>query len=108
MFGEAFNSGCGGCLRVCACGRVHYDSSHDGGWDWEDGERESLRENPDAIPHCGTVSSMCVCGEEIVYGCTCDKAQRYESFIVNHQHQIVHYLRLRAKNLIDEAESIKI
>jgi hypothetical protein len=110
LFARVFDSHGGGCLRECACGRTHFDGG-DNGWTWDDGELEQLREKaakePDRyIEQDGTVFCMNIGGAEIVYGCTCDNAERYERFIRAHARQLAEYLRERAKELREAADEM--
>jgi hypothetical protein len=105
-FERAFDTGCAGCVRVCACGKTHYDTEND--WDWEEGEYESLESDPNAVPHDCAVGTMNIDGQEIVLGCDCDLAAKYEKFIVAHARQISEYLNARAKLLRDEADETNV
>jgi hypothetical protein len=108
LFERVFSSGGGGIVRTCACGRIHYDVSFSGA-DWEEGELEDLQrrhaENPDKYVECDyTVTTMSVAGEEIVMGCECNTARRYENFIIMHAGLLAIYLRARAKMLRGKAD----
>jgi hypothetical protein len=98
-FERAFSSGSGGCVRDCDCGRTNYDYANS--WDWDDGELEALIENAKAEPdryigHDHSVSTMDVSGKEIVMGCPCNSARRFEDWIILHAAQIAEYLNSRA------------
>lgn len=106
IFAEAFSSHCGGYMRECACGRVYYNTN--GGWDVTEEELDEVEERCTKEPEkyfdldC-TVTTMEIGGESIVYGCCCNKARRYERFLINHAEQIVDYLRKRAALLREKA-----
>ena len=106
IFEEVFDSHVGGCVRTCSCGKIYYDGCND--WDWDDGELEALEKNSKAIPLDHSVGTMSINEEEIVYGCDCGRAKKYEDFILSHAKQIATYLNRRAEALKEEAESIKV
>jgi len=111
LFDDIFASGCGGCERTCACG-IHWFDIQDG-WDWEEGELEDLKkkaaEDPEKYKESdGSVGTVEIDDQEIVYGCTCDYAWKYEQFIISHGRQIARYLNERAKALRETAEAIEV
>ena len=106
IFEEVFNSHCGGCVRTCTCGKTYYDTYND--YDWDDGELEALEKDPRAVALDYGVGTMSIAGEEIVFGCDCDHARRYENFIISHASQLAAYLTKRAAALEEEAKSIKV
>lgn len=113
LFAKIFNSGGGGCIRTCACNRIHFDGSEYGGWDWEEGELEELQENskknPDRyIEHGETVWTLDLGGLEVVYGCHCEIAEKYERFIIEASEEIAEYLNRKADLDIKAAEKIKV
>lgn len=110
-FERAFASGSGGCVRDCDCGRTNYDFANR--WDWEDGELEGLIEKAKAEPdryigHDCSVSTMDVSGKEIVMGCPCNSARRFEDWIIAHGEQIAEYLNSRANDLEAEASRTRV
>lgn len=112
IFKNVFDSGCGGCLRTCDCGITYFDGYHNG-WSWEEGELEDLRQkaidNPEKYIEVDcTPGTMEIDGREIVFGCTCETAARYESFIDNHSHQLAKYLNMKADELREEANLIEV
>ena len=106
IFEEVFNSRVGGCVRDCACGQTYYDDYND--YDWEPGELENLKENSNAIPFDYSISTMSINNEEIVIGCDCGRAKKYEEFILRHAEQLAEYLNKKAEALKEKAESIKV
>ena len=107
LFEETFDSHVSGCVRTCACGRIYYDTFNDD-WDWKDGELEALDKNPNAFPVEHSVSTISINEEEIVHGCECGRAKKYEDFIIDHAEQIAEYLNKRAEMLREKADSIEV
>ena len=113
LFEEIFDSGISGCRRDCACGRTYFDGNPQSGWGWEDGELERLRrqmaEHPDLYVETDcSVGTMIVNGYEVVYGCECNVAKKYETFLVNQAERIAKYLNQRAKLLRQKADAIEV
>ena len=111
LFSEIFSSGCGGCLRTCDCGITYFDGYNN--WDWEVNELENLRQKAKDDPRQyieqdHSVSTMEIGGAQIVHGCSCGQAQRYETFILNHAVQLADYLNKRASMLKEKAKLIKV
>lgn len=111
LFEKVFDSDCGGCVRMCMCGITHFDTYNDN--DWEEGELEDLmvkEANDPAIfmGHDRAIGTMEVDGKDIVYGCTCDSARRYENFITQHAGQIATYLNGRAALMREKANEIEV
>ncbi|MFH0846272.1 MAG: hypothetical protein V1851_02655 [Patescibacteria group bacterium] len=111
LFGDIFDSHTGGCYRECACGRVHFTTER--GYDWNDGELEDLlkreEKDPDKfIPSDHTVRTMNINGQEIVYGCCCNLAKKYEAFIRNNAPRIAEYLNAMAESLRKKADEIQV
>jgi hypothetical protein len=111
LFSDIFDSNCGGYLRICECGITYFDTHNI--WDWEDGELEALEQKASDDPEhyvgmdCA-IGTMSIDGREIVYGCTCKLAQRYEEFILDHAEQIAQYLNKRMMLLREKANSIEV
>lgn len=108
IFEDVFHSRCGGCERQCECGIVHFDSYNFA--DWDDGELEELQKRAKKEPekyveHDHSVSTLSIGGQEIVCGCTCENAHRYENFILSHASQLAEYLNKRSEKLKKEAET---
>jgi len=106
IFEEVFDSHVGGCVRTCVCGKIYYDTYND--WDWEFGELERLEKNPNTFPVEYSVGTISINNEEIVIGCDCGRAKKYEDFIIQHAKQIATYLNKRADFLKEEADSIRV
>lgn len=112
LFDKVFDSHSGGCYRECACGRIHFDTS-DNGWDWGVGELEEFirkhKVNPEKyIDHDGTVCCITFGGVEVVYGCVCDIADKWERLIISEENRLAEYLRGKAKAKREEADRIDI
>lgn len=113
VFMEAFDSGCGGCVRECVCGITHFDGSPDGQWSWEPGELEGLRHrrytNPGkCVEQDHTIGTIEINGCAIVIGCTCDTARKYENFLRHNATQIKKYLNGIAAELRSQADAIEV
>ena len=111
LFSNVFDSNCGGCLRTCECGITHFDTFHS--YDWEEGELEELEKKAKADPkhyieHDCSIGTIEIGGVEIVYGCICGLAEKYENFIISHDEQLAEYLNKRAVLLREAAESIEV
>jgi len=111
IFEDVFNSNTGGICRDCACGKTYFNG--DDASDFDEGELEALREKAKAQPdkyieQQHTVSTMEIDNVEIVYGCTCDTARKYEKFIIQHGAQLATYLNMRAKELRSRADAIDV
>lgn len=115
LFFSVFRSGSGGCLRTCSCGRVHFDGSSENEWTWGDGGKElaTLRMKATAEPdryyeQDGAITTMNPNGEEIVYGCTCGRARKYEEFLQDEAERIADYLNGRVAELEAEASKMRV
>lgn len=111
LFSEVFSSGYAGCIRTCDCGITYFDGYNS--WDWEVGELEKLRQKAKDDPHHyieqdHSVSTIAIGETQIVHGCACDLAKRYETFILKHAVKLAKYLNKRAKMLREKAEQIEI
>jgi len=110
LFDRVFNSGSVGSRRVCACGRTHFDSSP-GNWHWEPGELEELERLAVAEPGAHVnrddmVRTLTLLDAEIVQGCPCDTAYRYERMLLDDAPRIAEYLREHAQKLRERADSM--
>lgn len=111
LFSDVFDSRCGGSVRVCACGITYFDNYNY--CDWEGGELEELQQKAKDDPKHYTerdcsVGTMEINGIEIVHGCSCDLARKYESFILNHAVHLAEYLNKQATMLREKAEVIEV
>lgn len=113
MFEEIFASGGSGIVRLCVCGTTHFSVESSDRSCYEEDEFEELEEKSKefpskfvAQPFC--IGTMIINGNEIVIGCRCGVARRYEDFLINDGHRIATYLNKRAEKLKAEAESITI
>ena len=103
-FEEAFDTMTGSCMSVCECGRIFYN---DDGWDFEEGELESYRNDPNATYLDYAVPRVMFEGIEYVTDCDCwhKRAKAIIGFIDSHNHQIAHYLTLEKKRKQKEADN---
>ena len=111
LFSDSFDSRCAGCIRTCECGITYFDEYNV--WDWEEGELEKLQQKAKDDPehyigHNYSIGTIEIDGIEIVYGCTCNLARKYEDFILEHAGQIAEYLNKRAVMLREKADSIEV
>jgi hypothetical protein len=103
LFENTFNSGIGSFSYKCACGRVHFDAFNN--YDEEcRKELEELLEKEKLYPnkyilHDCSIGTIEIDGKEIVMGCDCGIAYKYEQFIINHKRQLAEYLNKYAKQL---------
>jgi hypothetical protein len=107
-FDEAFTIG-GGVRLTCECGILYFDDYNEHTWDWEEGEREALRESAKIPEHKtvamdGAPSEIEIDGRLYVSGCPCAKLAKYEQFIWNHRRQIADYLKRRSEKEFEQAE----
>lgn len=111
LFSDVFDSKYGGCIRTCECGITHFDTYNI--YDWEEGELEELQQKAKDDPEhyveidCA-VGTIEIGGIEIVYGCTCNLAKKYEDFILNYAEQLAKYLNKRATMLREKADKIEV
>ena len=101
------------CNRAeCACGKIFFDGSSQSYWDWDPGEQESLREAAKDSSKCielgSSVFLLHINGEDIVLGCDCDRAARYEGFLVREAARISEYFNKVAQVLRDRAARIAV
>ena len=102
-FEMAFDSHRGRNTMQCKCGKKFYNS--DGGWDFEDGELEALRKDPNAVDLDCSVSILEFEGSQYVMDCECWKkrAEKIMQFLDFHKHQIAQYFRLEKLRFQNEA-----
>lgn len=111
LFERVFSSHCSGIVRDCCCGRTYFNSSED--YCFEDGELECLLEQSKKDPEKYievdySIGTMEIDGKEIVIGCKCDIAKKYENFILNHAQLLAKYLNEYAKQLEEKAQKVKV
>lgn len=111
LFNDVFDSGCGGCIRTCECGIVHFDSYNN--WDWEEDELKTLQRNAKEEPklfieHDHAIGTISIGGVEIVQGCPCNLAQNYENSIIEDGVRIAEFLNKRAEMLKAHANLIEV
>jgi len=101
-FEDAFKTNTGGCRGVCECGKQFYNSG--GGWNWEDGEIERLREE-NAQDLDRSVGFVRFENKEYCRDCDCwhKRANDVMGFIDTHNHQIAKYLSLEKERALKKA-----
>lgn len=104
-FEKAFRGGINGLRRTCECG-VEYWDSYNSGYDWDEGEREALEDDPTKIPVSYAVGIIEFEGRTYVDACTCwhERAKRIASWIDSHAEAIAEYLSLEKKRKQNEAD----
>src|SRR4051812_19397927 len=97
IFDRAFDSHTGHCRTSCECGKEFYD--HANSYDWEEGEKEKLEADPNAVGVSYTVGTLTFEGRKYCCDCTCwhARAEHIMGFIDNHAAQIAEYLTLQKK-----------
>jgi hypothetical protein len=80
---------------------------------FEEGKLEELEAKQKADPEHyravdRTVSTMTVGEEDIVHGCTCNRARQIEAFILKSAPRVAEYLRRTAEELRQRAEQIDV
>ena len=113
IFQDVFDSRAGGCIRECDCGRTYFDGSYGGGWGWEDGELEGLKEQalklPDKYFNCDhSIGGLEINGLFFVHDCICGGSERYELFLINEDSRVAEYLNRRSEELKRKAESMRV
>lgn len=97
-FEQAFDMQSGSCVETCACGKRFFDNGNDD-YDWDEGELEELKSDPEAIPLDYSVNRIKFEGTEYVPDCDCwkERARKIIGFLDSHAHQIAKYLTLEKK-----------
>lgn len=92
-FIEAFADNAATCRGYCACGRTYFDSVS-GGYDWNEGELDELRKDPNAIPMSTSVGYISLEGSTYIEECHCwhERARTIKRFLDAHAHKIADYL----------------
>lgn len=107
QFEQAFSMHISGCVADCECGRVFWDSYNDG-YDWNEGERETLAEdkNATAVPH--GVERIMLEGQIYCMDCDCwhARATRIEEWLRNHQRAIAEWFKLEKKRLQSDLSEV--
>jgi predicted dehydrogenase len=103
-FERAFRGGVSGCRRDCECG-IEYWDSYNGGYDWGEGEVESLMNNPKAKALDHAVGIVEFEGCVYVDGCTCwhERARKIIAWMVHHDEAIAEFLSLEKERKQREA-----
>jgi len=111
LFESVFDSHMGGIVRTCVCGITTYSYLDRSCFEW--GELEKLEakhltdpEHYRPVDH--TVGTMMINGEEIVVGCPCDRARKWEAFIRGEAKRLAVYLRRYAEQLRKMADGVDV
>lgn len=110
LFEMVFDSCCGGIVRQCACGITYFegDSPHFDAGELEGYLKNAQKEPTQWIERDQGIGTMEIGGDQIVFGCSCDRARQYEKFIIAHRHQLSQYLNGYAQELREEASVIGV
>jgi hypothetical protein len=102
-FERAFSTRTSGARRECPCGRIFYNPN--GGWDWDDGELESLGKNAQATGLDYAVGEIDFEGVGFCIDCECwhERALRMLNWIVAHDEAIAEFLSEEKKRKTREA-----
>lgn len=108
-FERAFRGRVNGCRRTCACG-IEYWDAHNTGYDWEEGEIEALRSDPNARALDYAVGLVEFEGRYYVDGCTCwhERAKRIASWLDAHAGAIAEYLSLERERKVRAADAAPV
>jgi hypothetical protein len=103
-FESAFDTHCGGCRRTCECGKEFFDGANS--YDWDTGELEALRADPDSVELGYSIGTISFEGREYVMDCTCwhERARKIKGFIDGHSRKIAEYLTLEKNRKQEEAD----
>jgi len=109
LFCDVFDSHCAGNVRTCECGITHFDTYNTDDYDYEERELEELEQraknDPDHyVAHDHSIGTMEISGVEIVYGCSCNLAKKYEGFILMYAEQLAEFLNRRGEILREQAK----
>lgn len=109
IFEQVFDARIGSNCRTCVCGRTYFNSHDIGCFDGdelEELEKKTLDDPDMYIAVDYTIGTMDIGGVDIVIGCSCDTAAKYERFILTHAKRLKEYLRLQAIALRKKADEI--
>ena len=109
-FIKAFDSGGGGCIRTCRCGRTHFNDVDEGFYDDRE-ELEDLRkkalEDPDKfIPVDGDVGTTTCLGISVVYNCPCKLMERQEERLIACAYPLLQFFKEYSKKQKEEADAL--
>lgn len=109
-FEKAFTLSSAGCRETCRCGMTYFDDSFNSGWDWEDGELESLRKSDTAFARDYGIQRIAVGGLTYASDCDCwhQTAAQYIRFFNNYKEEIAEFYKLEKERLLSEADAIPV
>lgn len=99
-FEKAWGTRSAGCYEYCACGRVFYDVENS--YDWNEGEMDQLRANPNAFARSYGIERVNIDG--VIYASDCDcwheKATRIINWLDVNRYNLKEYFELERKRLL--------
>lgn len=110
QFESGFATRTSGAVRTCLCGRVFYNPS--GGWDWEDGELDSLEADPKATGVDWACGEVRINGKTYARDCDCwhEQGRKILEFVLRYDEEIADFLnQVKAAKTAaaDRAPSVK-
>lgn len=111
LFKSVFFSHCSGIRRQCACGITYFngcDKDYFDEGEFEDLKEKAKKEPSKYIERDHDIGTLEIGGFEIVLGCTCNIASKYEKFILFNAEKIAEFLQLKAIELRNKANKIDI
>jgi len=107
IFEEAFTANASTCRYPCKCGVIYWDG-YNGGYTWEEGEKEELERNPKAKELEHAVSLLNIEGREFVADCECwvPRAKQIWEWIDRNDHAIASVLNLKKRRAEIEAKNM--
>lgn len=110
-FENAFDSHVGSCRMTCNCGKEFWDA-YNSGYGWDEGEREALEKDPNAVAVQHSVGSLEFEGRIYCLDCDCwhERAKKIMGFIDSHGKAIAEYLfyeKKRKQAIADAAPTVE-
>lgn len=108
-FERGFTERVSGCRRTCDCGREFYDAFNRG-YDWDDGELESLQADAKVTGLDYSVGTLYFEGRHCVLDCECWKGRgnRIAAFLIEHREEIGRFFDEERKRHESEARSAAV
>lgn len=91
----------------CHCGKLYWDC-HNGGYDWEDGDIERLKNDPNATAVEYAIDVIQIDDKEYANACTCweKRASRIIEWLEAHRSEIVAYFRYEKERKVAAANHL--
>jgi hypothetical protein len=109
QFEKAFDMHISGPVAECNCGRIFWDS-YNSGYDWSEGEKERLSENPKATAVPYGVQRISLEGRYYCSDCDCwhERARRIEDWLRDNQEQIAEWFKLEKRRREKAAAEVPV